>query len=130
MTGTFIAPTVGKSNMYTSGHNTSTVPIGPDLRTALTTAWGQTTRSINWMMSQLYIRDELRMPDQEKLKKMPKTYLYPEARQLFPDLPSNTTRLCLDRRRQMARMVQKVYGGDFTYHLMANSPKTIPGNGK
>jgi len=42
------------------------------------------------MTSQLYIRDELRTPEQEKLGKMPKIYLYPEARQLFPDLPSNT----------------------------------------
>lgn len=62
----------------------------PDLRTALTTAWGQTTMCINWMTSQLYIRDELRMPEQEKLGKMPKIYLYPEARELFPDLPSST----------------------------------------
>ena len=62
----------------------------PELRNALAVVWGQTTACVNWMMSQLYARDSQRMPGQKKLGKMDMCYLYPEARAMFPELPSTT----------------------------------------
>lgn len=60
----------------------------PELRQALTAAWSQTTAATNWLVSQLFVRDEQRQPGQEKIAKMPKLYLYPELRARFPELPS------------------------------------------
>lgn len=68
-------------------------PLGmgwPELREQLSAAWSQSTACANWMMAQFYSRDNLRLPDQEKLGKMPQIYLYPEARKRFPKLPSRT----------------------------------------
>lgn len=62
----------------------------PELRVALREAWGETTRAANWMLTELYARDSRRGPQDKKLGKMPKVYLYPEARKLFPLLASQT----------------------------------------
>lgn len=62
----------------------------PQLREALTLAWSQTTSCVNWLTSQTWSRDEQRMPGQDNLAKMPKTYLYPEAVARFPELPTNS----------------------------------------
>lgn len=62
----------------------------PELREALRCAWSQSTACTNWMFSQLLTRDELRQPHHEKLAKLPKIYLYPDAREAFPNLPSRT----------------------------------------
>lgn len=51
--------------------------------------WQETTRCINWMMTELYVRD-IKRNGQEKLPPMPHIYLYPEARALFPCLPPQT----------------------------------------
>lgn len=62
-----------------------------ELRTALKLMWRETTRASNWMMTQCYTRDVRRVSaDEEKLAPMPKIYLYPEARLLFPALPSQS----------------------------------------
>lgn len=61
-----------------------------ELRVALAEAWSLSTSATNWITSQLWARDEHRMPGQEKLGKQPTTYLYPETRQRFPALPSQT----------------------------------------
>jgi hypothetical protein len=60
-----------------------------DLRIALRAAWAATTQASNWMMTQLYTRDVRRL-DQLKMPPMPRVYLYPEARGLFPTLPSQS----------------------------------------
>jgi hypothetical protein len=52
--------------------------------------WRETTRAANWMMTQFYIRDVRRDGGMGKLPPMPKLYLYPEARILFPALPPQT----------------------------------------
>lgn len=60
----------------------------PQLREALAEAWSHATAATNWMTTQLFVRDEQRKPKVEKCPKQPKTYLYPETRQQFPELPS------------------------------------------
>ena len=51
--------------------------------------WGATTGCANWMLTELYVRD-VKRNGHAKLPPMPRTYLYPEARSKFPDLPSQT----------------------------------------
>jgi hypothetical protein len=66
-------------------------PLGAtwdELRDALRSAWGDTTRCANWMMTELYARDVRRGPGDRRLARMPSIYLYPEARRLFPRLSS------------------------------------------
>jgi len=60
-----------------------------DFRNTLRELWAETTRCANWMITTLYASDVRRQPDDKKLQAMPRTYLYPEARRLFPTLPSN-----------------------------------------
>jgi len=52
--------------------------------------WAATTACSNWMVTQLYARDVRRQPGDHKKPRTPQVYLYPEARQLFPQLPSQT----------------------------------------
>jgi hypothetical protein len=69
-----------------------TKPLGcdwKDLRVALRNAWAQSTQIHNWMMTELYARD-VRRNGEEKMPAMSRVYLYPEARQRFPGLPSQT----------------------------------------
>lgn len=61
-----------------------------DLDGALKLMWRETTRASNWMMTQCYTRDIRREPDVAKMPPMPRIYLYPEARVLFPSLPPQT----------------------------------------
>jgi hypothetical protein len=48
--------------------------------------WAATTQASNWMMTELYARDVRRQG--EKMPPMARVYLYPEARERFPELPS------------------------------------------
>jgi len=58
------------------------------LRNELRILWSETTRCANWLVSELYSRDVRREADHQSLPAMPHVYLYPEARALFPRLPS------------------------------------------
>jgi hypothetical protein len=60
------------------------------LRTKLRLMWRQTTQASNWIMTELWARDVRRRPGDEKMPAMPATYLYPEMRVRFPDLPPQT----------------------------------------
>jgi hypothetical protein len=62
----------------------------PELRAALHTAFGETTRCANWLVTQFYARDRQREPHDARLPAMRRVYLYPEARRLFPALASQT----------------------------------------
>jgi hypothetical protein len=62
----------------------------PAFRAALREAWGEATRCANWVMSELYARDVRRGAEDVTLRKMPRIYLYPEARLLFPRLSPQT----------------------------------------
>lgn len=61
-----------------------------ELSSTLHTMFQQTTCLSNWMITQLALLDVKRAPDQPKLAPMPRTYLYPQARIQFPDLPPQT----------------------------------------
>jgi hypothetical protein len=61
-----------------------------ELRDRLKPLWQETTRACNWMVTELYARDVHRKPEDTTLRPMPKIYLYPAARLLFPALPSQT----------------------------------------
>jgi hypothetical protein len=52
--------------------------------------WAETTACANWMVTELYARDVRRAPGDTRLAKMPYTYLYPEARQLCPNLSAQS----------------------------------------
>jgi hypothetical protein len=79
----------------------ATIPIaGPDegtwaeLTAALRAQFVETTRAANWIVRELYVRDVRRTPADVKLGPMPRVYLYPEARVLFPSIaPINLTAL-------------------------------------
>jgi hypothetical protein len=58
------------------------------LRQSLAKGWGQVTSLSNWLTAELYKQDTQRTPEQAKLAKMPSTYLYGEARERFPEIPS------------------------------------------
>jgi len=61
-----------------------------ELGDALHRMWEQTTSCSNWMVSQLALIDTHRLPGDKKMPPMPRTYLYPAARKLFPALPPQT----------------------------------------
>jgi hypothetical protein len=61
-----------------------------ELRDALHTAFAETTRCANWLVTEFYARDAKREPGDARLRAMPRVYLYPEARVLFPALASQT----------------------------------------
>lgn len=64
-----------------------------EFRDALAEMWIETTRASNWIMTELYKRD-VRRNGEPKMPPMPKAYLYPELRQLFPALtPQSVTSL-------------------------------------
>jgi hypothetical protein len=52
--------------------------------------WAASTQASNWILTELYARDMRRTGKEEKLPPMPKIYLYPELRERFSQLPSQT----------------------------------------
>jgi len=89
-----------------------------ELRTALQTMWRATTQASNWMMTQFYARDVRRDAGMEKLPPMPKLYLYPEARALFPVLPAQTVAAL----EQACRAKYKAMRRDVLWTCMASLP--------
>ena len=61
-----------------------------ELSDALHRMWEQTTSCSNWMVNQLALVDARRLPGAKQMPPMPRTYLYPAARKLFPELPPQT----------------------------------------
>lgn len=60
-----------------------------ELSAALHRMWAATTACTNWMMTELYTRDARRNGG-DQMPPMARTYLYPEARLRFPQLPPQT----------------------------------------
>src|SRR5438552_3058618 len=59
----------------------------PELRAALSQAWGDSTRLANWAVSQLALADiPCRTAEMQKLPKFKPPYLYPLARNYLPGL--------------------------------------------
>lgn len=68
-------------------------PVGntwEEFRDALRECWQQSTRLVNWTMTELYKRDVRRAPGDAKMPSMPSCYLYPEAREHLPELVPQT----------------------------------------
>lgn len=59
-----------------------------ELRAAVNEAWAAATSLANWASTQCYAGDVQRDPGQEKMPKAVLPYLYPAARQRFPQIPS------------------------------------------
>jgi hypothetical protein len=67
-------------------------PVGEDwavFRQTLKDGWTEATAAANWMVTELYARD-VRRNGEEKMPRMARVYLYPEARLRFPGLASQT----------------------------------------
>jgi len=62
----------------------------PELREALKVCWRGATRLSNWAVRQLALAGRERMPDDVKITKPPKVYLYPGARAIAPELDSGS----------------------------------------
>lgn len=60
-----------------------------ELRASIRAMWGATTQASNWIMTELYARD-VKRGGQKKLPPMKPIYLYPEIRERFPGLPSQS----------------------------------------
>lgn len=60
-----------------------------ELRNTLSEMWRTTTHACNWMLTQLYAQD-MQRDREDKLSPMKHTYLYPELRARFPQLPPRT----------------------------------------
>jgi hypothetical protein len=74
-----------------------------ELRDKLRELWAATTRCSNWMMTELYARDVRRQPGERTLSAMPRIYLYPEARELFPSLSAQAVAALAQEVRQRYR---------------------------
>jgi hypothetical protein len=59
-----------------------------ELREATKRAWNMAREIANWFLDEFYMADVRRTPELTKLPAMPKVYLYPKARERFPDAPT------------------------------------------
>jgi len=62
----------------------------PAFDAAMRSGWQQSTCLANWCVQRLLAAEPVRLPGQDRIPPPPKIYLYPEARQLFPDLDAET----------------------------------------
>jgi hypothetical protein len=88
-----------------------------EFRTAMREMWAATTHCTNWMMTQLYSRD-VRRDGANKLPPMAPVYLYPEARERFPQLPSRSV-------SALEQMVQAKYRAK-RYELIWTCAASLP----
>ena len=88
-----------------------------EFRTAMRRMWAATTQCTNWMMTQLYARD-VRRNGEARLAPMAKVYLYPEARERFPQLPSRSI-------AALEQMVQAKYKAK-RYQLIWTCAASLP----
>jgi hypothetical protein len=95
-------------------------PIGAtwqEFRAALAEAWAQVTAAANWMVTELYARD-IRRQGQPKMPPMPRVYLYPEARRLFPALAPLTV-------ASLEHTTQSLYRAA-RYHVIWTGAQSLP----
>lgn len=68
-------------------------PLGAewnDLRAALRECWANATQLANWAVTELAKADVVRTPDMERLRPMPRVYLYPGARKILPEMDTGS----------------------------------------
>jgi hypothetical protein len=61
----------------------------PEFHAVMRDMWATTTQACNWMLTEFFVRD-IHRNGEDKMPPMPTIYLYPEARQRFPALPSGS----------------------------------------
>jgi hypothetical protein len=88
-----------------------------DLRVSLSAMWALTTQASNWMVTQLYSRD-VKRTNEPKMPPMSRVYLYPEARERFPGLPSQSV-------AALEQAVQKKYRAA-RYELIWTCARSLP----
>jgi len=88
-----------------------------ELRAAIKPMWQETTRASNWMLNEMYARD-IRRENQKKMPPMPRIYLYPEAREKFPTLPSSSV-------ASLEQAVQRRYRAK-RYEILWTCAATLP----
>jgi len=67
--------------------------------------WAATTQASNWLLTELYTRD-VRRADEARMPAMVNHYLYPEARDRFPSLPSQTVAALVEKVKRKYRAVR------------------------
>lgn len=74
-----------------------TIPIAsplsldwPALREILARCWADSTRLANWAARRLWLAENERKPEDEKLQPAPRLYLYPEARAVCPAMDTQS----------------------------------------
>jgi hypothetical protein len=95
-------------------------PLGAtwlEFRAALLESWAQVTSAANWMVTELFARD-VRRQDEVKMPPMPRVYLYPEARRLFPGLAPLTI-------ASLAHTTQALYVAA-RYHVIWTHARSLP----
>jgi hypothetical protein len=88
-----------------------------DFREALKEGWAQATSAANWMMTELYARD-VRRSGEDKMPRMGRMYLYPEARLRFLRLAPQTV-VSIEQRVQVAYRVAR-------YEVIWTSAANLP----
>jgi hypothetical protein len=76
-----------------------------ELRSMLHEMWAATTQASNWLLTELYTRD-VRRSDEARMPAMVNHYLYPEARDRFPCLPSQTVAALVEKVKRKYRAVR------------------------
>lgn len=87
-----------------------------ELDAALRKMWTMTTAASNWMMTQCYVRDI--RPVEGKMPPMPRVYLYPEARKLFPDFPPRSL-------ASLEQSIQRTYRAK-RFEIVGRSSSSLP----
>jgi hypothetical protein len=88
-----------------------------NLGKVMNSMWRLTTQASNWIVTELYARD-IRRGSQAKMPSMVPVYLYPEIRERFPDLPSQTV-------AALERTVQAKYRA-YRYRVLWTSSSALP----
>jgi hypothetical protein len=73
---------------------------------ALTASWEQVTQLANWTITELAKADVTVLSSEDRFPKMPATYLYPQARLRFPQLPAKSIAAVLHTVEQRYRNVR------------------------
>src|SRR5882762_8130458 len=103
-----------------------------ELDAKLASMWQMTTQMSNWIMTQLYSRDTMRVNSTDKLAPMPRIYLYPELRVKWPQMPSQCTASLEQSVSKKYRALRRFVIGSYSKSLPSMrypTPFPIPAQG-
>lgn len=100
-----------------------------ELWTACRAGWSLCGRAMTWATCQHYAADaEVRKPRGEKIGPAPKLYLYPQIRELWPDLVPGTVSALEDRARKLyGKRRLDLFLGRATLPVFAEQPVPLRG---